>query len=85
MAKLNAKKRRSLKSSEFALPGKRKDPIPDKTHAKAALTMGMRGASPSEKAEIRKRVHAKFPSVGSSSSKKTKGKKSVRKRVSGKA
>lgn len=83
MAKLSSKKRNRLKSSQFALPGKRKDPIPDKSHAKAALTMGMRGASSSEKAEIRKRVHAKFPSVGASSRKKAKGKK-MRKRVSGK-
>lgn len=64
MAKLKAKKRNALPSSEFALPGKRKDPIPDRSHAKAALTMGMRGASPAEKSEIRAAVHKKFPGVG---------------------
>ena len=64
MAKLDTKERKALTTSKFALPAQRKDPIPDKSHARAALTMGMRDASPSEKAEIRSNVHKDFPSVG---------------------
>lgn len=33
MAKLNAAKRKKLKSSTFGLPGERKYPMPDKSHA----------------------------------------------------
>jgi hypothetical protein len=33
MAKLNAKARKKLSASQFALPGSRKYPIPDKRHA----------------------------------------------------
>lgn len=64
MAKLDAAARKALPTSKFALPQQRKDPIPNKSHAEAALTMGMRDASPSEKAEIRRNVHKDFPSVG---------------------
>jgi hypothetical protein len=64
MAKLDTAARKALPTSKFALPAQRKDPIPDKSHARAALTMGMRDASPAEKAEIRSNVHKDFPSVG---------------------
>jgi hypothetical protein len=64
MAKLDTAARKALPTSKFALPAQRKDPIPDQSHAKAALTMGMRDASPAEKAEIRSNVHKNFPSVG---------------------
>ena len=33
MAKLNASKRNNLKSSTFGLPGERKYPMPDRSHA----------------------------------------------------
>lgn len=33
MAKLNAKARKGLRSSQFALPGQRKYPIHDRSHA----------------------------------------------------
>ena len=33
MAKLNAKSRKQVPSSEFGLPGSRKYPMPDKSHA----------------------------------------------------
>lgn len=36
MAKLKAKKRNSLPSSDFGLPGSRKYPMPDASHAKNA-------------------------------------------------
>lgn len=66
MAKLFAAKRNALPSSDFALPGKRAFPIPDKTHAVQALRMKS-FASPSEQGEIVSDVHKKFPGVGKSS------------------
>lgn len=33
MAKLSSKQRNSLKSNQFGLPGQRKYPMPDKSHA----------------------------------------------------
>lgn len=36
MAKLTTKKRKALKSSEFGLPGERKYPMNNKSHAKNA-------------------------------------------------
>lgn len=64
MATLTAADRKALPKNKFALPEQRKDPIPNASHARAALTMGMRDASPAEKAEIRSNVHKDFPSVG---------------------
>lgn len=63
MAKLSTVTRKSLPTTEFALPGQRKDPIPDKSHAKAALTMGMRDESPADKAQIRAAVRKKYPGM----------------------
>jgi hypothetical protein len=62
MAKLTSKARKALPASDFALSGRR-EPIQDKSHAHAALTMGMRKKTPNEKAQIRRAVKAKFPSV----------------------
>lgn len=36
MAKLNAARRNSIPSSEFGLPGSRKYPMPDRSHAQNA-------------------------------------------------
>lgn len=36
MAKLNAARRNTIPSSEFGLPGSRKYPMPDKSHAQNA-------------------------------------------------
>lgn len=41
MSKLTAKQRSGLRSSEFALPGRR-FPINDKNHARAAISMAPR-------------------------------------------
>lgn len=84
MAKLTSKKRNSLKSSEFAEPGKRKYPVQDKAHAKNALARVSQFGSESEKSAVRKKVHAKFPSIGVNKSKKSKAKMATRKRASGK-
>lgn len=88
MAKLTSKKRNSLKSSQFAEPGKRKYPISDPSHARNALARVSQHGTAAEKASVRKKVHAKYPSIGESgrAGKYTHGKrKTTRKRVSGKA
>jgi hypothetical protein len=69
---LTAAGRRALPSKDFALPGKGegKDgkgsgsyPIPDRGHAKAALSRAAANASPAEQAKIKAKVHAKFPGM----------------------
>ena len=56
MAKLTAKDRKALPASTFAGPG-RSFPIPDKGHAKAALSM-IGNAPPSARPKIRSRAEA---------------------------
>ncbi len=72
---LSAKDRKALPKGDFALPGKGNGPegkgsgsypIPDANHARAALSMASRYASPAEKATIRNKVRSKFPAIGSS-------------------
>jgi hypothetical protein len=69
MAKLTYKQRKKMPKSSFALPSKREGgkggyPIPDKAHARNALARVAQHGSPSEKAAVRAKVHAKFPSIG---------------------
>ena len=73
MAKLTYQERKSMPASEFALgkkshgpAGKGGYPIPDKAHARNALARVSQFGSPEKKAEVRAKVHSKFPSVGKS-------------------
>ena len=70
MAKLTAKTRQSLPSSDFARPGKGEGkkgagsgsyPIPDASHARNALA---RSSGKPIAAAVRAKVHAKFPGIG---------------------
>lgn len=73
MATLTYHQRKNMKSSQFAFPSKRHGgkggmPINDKAHARAALAAagGARGATPlssEKKAELKRKIHAKFPSL----------------------
>lgn len=63
MGVLSAKQRRDLPAGDFAL-GKGHYPIEDKGHAEAALSDVSKFGSPAEKAEVRAKVHAKYPSMG---------------------
>lgn len=67
--KLNAATRKNLSGSAFALPGRRY-PIMDKSHGIAAEAYAKRYATPEEQATIRRKVHAKFPTLGKSKDKK---------------
>lgn len=74
MAKLSAAARSKLPAKSFALPGKGEGPqgkgsgsypIPDKSHARNALSRVAQHGSASEKAAVRAKVRAKFPDIGS--------------------
>ncbi len=69
---LSAAERRALPDSDFALPGKGKGPegkqagsypIPDATHARAALAMVAKYGTPEEKEKVRAAVKRKFPDI----------------------
>ncbi len=63
MAKLTTKKRNALPSSTFAGPG-RSYPINDMSHARNALARVSGNGSDALKAEVRAKVHKKFPGIG---------------------
>jgi hypothetical protein len=72
MATLSSKRRQSMKSSEFALPGKGEGPkgagagsypIPDESHARNALARVAQHGSPAEQAKVRAKVKAKYPGI----------------------
>lgn len=76
---LTAKDRQSMPRSDFALPGRGDGPkgagsgsypIPDASHARNALARAAQNASPTEAAEIRRKVKAKFPSIGEKADKR---------------
>ncbi len=60
--------RKKLPRKDFALPSQKPDsgsyPVPDETHARAALSLGARFASPSQLKTIKAKVHRKFPNIG---------------------
>ena len=73
VAKLTYAARKDLKKSEFAEPGKRAYPIPDKLHARNVLSRVSQCGSPSEKEKVRSAVHRKFPSTGKNQSRSVGG------------
>jgi hypothetical protein len=66
MAKLKAKARNALPSSAFAGPD-RSYPINDPNHARAALSMVSKYGTGALKAQVRAKVHAKYPEIGKNS------------------
>jgi hypothetical protein len=81
MAVLSSKKRQSLPSKSFALPGKGEGPkgkgagsypIPDESHARNALARVSQHGTSAEKATVRAKVAAKFPGIAVSGKKKGK-------------
>ena len=63
MAKLTAATRKKIPGKEFALPGKRKYPIEDASHARNALARAAHNASPAEKETIKRAVKRRFPGI----------------------
>jgi hypothetical protein len=65
MAKeLSTKDRKKLGKKSFALPGKRKYPIPDKAHARNALARVAQNGTPAEQKKVKAAVKKRFPSIG---------------------
>lgn len=63
MAKLTSRKRRRMSAKTFALPGKRKYPIPDKAHARNALARVAQHGTAAERKQVRAKVTRKYPSL----------------------
>lgn len=61
---ITAAQRHRLPSSEFGLPAKEGYPIDTPGRARSALSRASANASPAEQAEIRRKVHARYPSIG---------------------
>jgi hypothetical protein len=73
---LTTEAREKMPKSDFALPGKVSKgprggrhthgayPIPDESHARTALARVAQHGTPEEKAEVRAKVHRKFPDIG---------------------
>lgn len=66
MAKLTAATRKAIPTKSFALPGERKYPIEDQSHARNALSRVSGNGTPEQKAEVRAAVHKKYPNIGKS-------------------
>jgi hypothetical protein len=68
MAKLSYEERKKMPKGEFALPAKKEGgkggyPINDKAHARNALSRVAQNGSSAEKAEVKAKVHKKFPGI----------------------
>jgi len=63
--KLTTKKRKGLKKGSFAMPGERKYPIHDISHARNALSRVAANGTSAEKKQVRAAVKAKYPSIDS--------------------
>jgi len=65
MARLRADERKRLRSSTFALPGKREFPLEDEEHGRKALQLLPDShTTPAQKKRVRAAVHRKYPSIG---------------------
>lgn len=78
MAKLHAAERNKLGKGTFALPSKRKYPIPDEAHARSALSYASRSDTEGEYATVRAAVLKKFPGLKTSGKSSSKSKKKSR-------
>jgi hypothetical protein len=67
----STKERKKLSKKSFALPGKRKYPIPDKAHARNALARVAQNGTKEEQKKVKAAVHKRFPGIGKKKSKKS--------------
>jgi len=68
---LSGKERKKLSEKSFALPGKRKYPIPDKAHARNALARVAQNGTKAEQKKVTAAVKKRFPSIGKKKTKKS--------------
>jgi hypothetical protein len=80
MAVLKAAARNKLQTGSFALPSKRKYPINDIAHARAALSYAARSDTEGEYSTVRAAVLKKYPQLASAGGKKKPAKKSAKKK-----
>ncbi|MDQ1427836.1 MAG: hypothetical protein QOK39_1312 [Acidimicrobiaceae bacterium] len=71
----STKERKKLGKKSFALPGKRKYPIPDKAHARNALARVAQHGTPAEQKKVKQAVKKRFPSIGRKAKQAKKSKK----------
>lgn len=64
MARLTAGARRALPGSAFVFPKSKAYPINDAEHARKALQLGAKNASPAELARIKAAVKRRYPGIG---------------------
>ena len=62
MSKLTSKARNALPSKDFAGPN-RSYPVENESHARNALARVAQHGSPAEKAEVRAKVHKRYPGI----------------------
>ncbi|MFI6854497.1 hypothetical protein [Streptomyces sp. NPDC050416] len=62
-SKMTTRKRKSLPKSAFGVPSKRKYPLDTKGRARNALARVAQHGTSSEKAQVRKAVKRKYPSI----------------------
>lgn len=67
----STKNRKRLSKKTFALPGKRKYPIPDKAHARNALARVAQNGTPAEQKKVEAAVKKRFPGIGKQGKKKS--------------
>ena len=63
MAKLTAKGRKRIASSNFAIPSKRAYPIHTRSHAANALARVSQHGTPAQKKQVRSAVCRKYPTM----------------------
>jgi len=61
--KISYSGRKRMANKTFAIPSKRKYPIPDVSHARNALARVAANGTSAEKAQVRRAVRRKFPSI----------------------
>jgi hypothetical protein len=71
----STKQRKKLSKKSFALPGKRKYPIPDKAHARNALARVAQHGTPAEQKKVDAAVKKRYPSLDKNSKKGQTGSK----------
>lgn len=64
MAKLTYKQRKKMAPKSFVFPKDKRYPIPDVAHGRNALARVAQHGTSTEKAAVRRKVKAKFPSIG---------------------
>lgn len=63
MATLTAAQRKALPDSDYAIPSKRKYPIPDESHARNALARVAAYGTPGEKSQVYAAVRKRYPGL----------------------